>query len=1301
MNFAKKVFSGFVSLTTIAWSVTAGALALPNAASAATLMQGDLIKASGPAVYYYAADQKRYVFPNEKTYFSWFRDFSSVKTISDAEMAAILIGGNATMRPGTKLVKITTDPKVYAVTLGGMLHWVQSEAVATSLYGSGWASRVVDVPDAFFVNYSVGAPVSTPVHPDGSLIKYAGDSTMYVVWGGMKRRVVSESVWASNGFDMSNVVETTIAYPNGTDVSSRECQLADVIALCSGTTTPVGGNVTVSLASDTPAGVTVPRNASSVMLAKYNFMAGTNAATITGLRIRRIGVGATSDLSNVYLYDGNGTRLTTGRTINSSTQTVEFNNLNISVPAGQTKSLVLVGDFNVAASVTGGQHSFELSDAASVVISGTGATVSGSFPVRGNVFTVGTTQAGRLDVQKGTTPTNPNIGAADAEIANFKLTANTNDIEVRRVTLLQAGDVSNSDLSNFTLYQGSTVVATAAATSGDKIVLNFNPPYLITNGTTRTFSLHAKIAGRANRTIKTYVEYTTDVYAIDRLYNSGASVCIANSACGITPGFDGSGTDYSLVTTQGGQLTVAFNGPTTSNVAKGSQDTVLFKFSLTSPDNALEIRKLNFRVESTDGGSVYNGTTEFLRDIKVKNLDTGATVAGPQAITTSSTSANFSLSDSFNIQAGQTMNLAITTDLANSTDAVFVNHMYRACLTNSTCSAGSIFGSSDVRIVDTGEFLDTSKIVPNSFIAGNVLTVKASSLSVALAATPVSATAVKKQQMIPSVGLVFTAGAQSDVMVRSVILTGRGNTAGTYTLAAFKDVVTSCALFDGDTQVGLSRAPDTTTGQMNITNINLTIPRGTSKTLVAKCTADSTVAQAGGDLYSVGIAADADVTADDSDSNTIVADVNAATEGNAGATPSLVQTVKNGGVVTLQPESMRQSTIVVADGSTWQNLAQFKATAQFEAAQIERLVVTSTGEAANFGKVAVVVGGTVMNGPAADPGDSLSGGNSVFKDVDLTTNPVIVPKDGSVTFQLWAKLNPVQSSSSVSGATTGVARSGASVKLGLAYNIQTGEYDANYANKFNVRFIGQASGDRLYADSAANVVGNTFVVRKAKPVVTRQVPSTTTLSNGAPQDLYRMQIASEGPSIAVKRIVWEFSKSGNTVLSNFRIRKGTSEFAAADASITDGTGAFNLYSGNIAAATTTGRVIVTFTNEETITGSGAVYTLAATPSSSAPGDNVSFTPARDLTQAVVTGYLQDGLVALNGTNLYGGNGTVSGNLDTGAAPSAGVATNPGTFVWSDNSEVPHSSLDGNNAGSRDWTNDVYVDDLTQSQSLTR
>ena len=118
-----------------------------------------LIKSSDNAAVYYLTGGKRYAFPNEKVFFSWYADFSNVVTVSSVELAGYSLGGNVTYRPGVRLVKIQTDPKVYAVSRYGTLRWITSEAIASSLYGQAWNALVHDVPDAFFVNYTIGSPV--------------------------------------------------------------------------------------------------------------------------------------------------------------------------------------------------------------------------------------------------------------------------------------------------------------------------------------------------------------------------------------------------------------------------------------------------------------------------------------------------------------------------------------------------------------------------------------------------------------------------------------------------------------------------------------------------------------------------------------------------------------------------------------------------------------------------------------------------------------------------------------------------------------------------------------------------------------------------------------------------------------------------------------------------------------------------------------------------------------------------------------------------------------------------------------
>lgn len=127
---------------------------------AATVSSGTLIKASGPAVYYFSTDSKRYAFPDQSTYSSWYTDFSGVQTLSDTDLAQIPFGGVVTIRPGSRMVKIQTDPRVYAVARGGILRWVQTEALARALYGEQWNRQVSDVPDAFFTNYRIQAEIA-------------------------------------------------------------------------------------------------------------------------------------------------------------------------------------------------------------------------------------------------------------------------------------------------------------------------------------------------------------------------------------------------------------------------------------------------------------------------------------------------------------------------------------------------------------------------------------------------------------------------------------------------------------------------------------------------------------------------------------------------------------------------------------------------------------------------------------------------------------------------------------------------------------------------------------------------------------------------------------------------------------------------------------------------------------------------------------------------------------------------------------------------------------------------------------
>lgn len=112
------------------------------------------------AVYYVGSDGLRHAFPNSKTYFSWYCDFNGVIEISAKDLASIGLGRNIPYRSGSKLVKFTTDAKVYLITQNAELRAIPDEAFAATLFGANWNKLVDDISDAFYLDYTFGKALS-------------------------------------------------------------------------------------------------------------------------------------------------------------------------------------------------------------------------------------------------------------------------------------------------------------------------------------------------------------------------------------------------------------------------------------------------------------------------------------------------------------------------------------------------------------------------------------------------------------------------------------------------------------------------------------------------------------------------------------------------------------------------------------------------------------------------------------------------------------------------------------------------------------------------------------------------------------------------------------------------------------------------------------------------------------------------------------------------------------------------------------------------------------------------------------
>jgi hypothetical protein len=126
-------------------------------------VSGKLIKESGsPAVYVASSDGLIYAFPGEGQFRSWYSDFRSLRTYPKGSLTGLLKGGNVLYRPGSRLIKTASSPRVYKVAEGGVLQWVTSADIFLQVYGSEWNRKIDTIPDAQLADYAFGTSINDP-----------------------------------------------------------------------------------------------------------------------------------------------------------------------------------------------------------------------------------------------------------------------------------------------------------------------------------------------------------------------------------------------------------------------------------------------------------------------------------------------------------------------------------------------------------------------------------------------------------------------------------------------------------------------------------------------------------------------------------------------------------------------------------------------------------------------------------------------------------------------------------------------------------------------------------------------------------------------------------------------------------------------------------------------------------------------------------------------------------------------------------------------------------------------------------
>ncbi len=929
----KALVLSVMSITVLSMSM----LAVPFTAGAAA-QAGDLIKMDGlSSVYYLGDDGKRYVFPNESTYFSWYADFSSVVTIPQSELEGYPLGKNVTVRSGTKLIKITTNPNVYAVGPAGVLYLVPDEATAEALYGADWAGRVVDIADSFFTNYDTsGADLSSSAFPTGSLVKYDGGADVYRVNDdGTVSKVADEAAFNANGFNWDDVLDTALAVPTtGDEITGADSDIMDVAQGGQGSgqvvTPGAGTGLTVALSSDTPASGNIPAGSPNEFLVVDLTASNDGPVSVNTITLAAYDLGDSTYIDSVTFYR-DGLKVGTSKNMTSD-RIASFNfSTPIEVGAGETVSLTVKATIE-----TGQTGNFAIGVASASAVTTNGATVSGSFPVQGNTLSiVGGVTIGSVALSAiGTTNTTNDFGEDNVLLAEFNLTASDEPIIWESARFKNAGTNNTDIVSNLRILVDGDEVATAAGIV-DKYVDFSMGNFLIAKNDNVSVEVYGDLGiGNVGNTVDLYIDDAADFQLIGQDYGYGVLI---DDITSLDQSDDGI-----IVTLAAGDFIIDMDKSATpaKDVKGDSNDVVLATINMTSNG---ENATLNSITETGVGNFYIAGTgleCAEIENIEMRDVDSGVvyditetastTVAGTGGCT-------LSMTDEISFVQGVTRTFEVRVDIQGTNDANGIDDNDKLQVALGSAAMDVRGDESDADITD---------ITPSS-ISSSVATAKDASLTW-------TTTALTNKTIVP--------GAEDVVIYQA---TAEAGDSSDVTLTAVQIDVTSGLTFDDNNvaqldlylndQLLASKSNNITndgaaTGYINFTSLNTanrTIAAGTVANVVLKATFASSFSSTG--VFNLGIEdGAANVVAKDSDNNNVAESVTNVNIASRAVTLADTGTLKVELDVTDQKANA--NTIVLAGGTETSGdkyVGKLKFTTANESVKVKTLVLGNHGTAAD------------------------------------------------------------------------------------------------------------------------------------------------------------------------------------------------------------------------------------------------------------------------------------------------------------------------------------------------------------------
>ena len=257
----------------------------------------------------------------------------------------------------------------------------------------------------------------------------------------------------------------------------------------------------MNAASPAGNGQEIPGLATAV-LAMYDVTATSGDLLVDNLTLQRIGLGSDNAVNFVAMYTLDGSRVSNSQSFNNDDEAFISLNPKVTVPAGTTKTFVVVAQVGDSSVASNEEFAMRL-----VQFNG-----SCDANVEAGSFEVAAINAAEIKIEEDGNIDDVDLGEMGAEVATFTIdNEDDSDVFITAVTLRDQQNNADDNLANFVLSHNGTTLATTAMANGRYLTFQLTTPFQIDDGDSEDFEVYADVIDGAGDMISFVVERALDV----------------------------------------------------------------------------------------------------------------------------------------------------------------------------------------------------------------------------------------------------------------------------------------------------------------------------------------------------------------------------------------------------------------------------------------------------------------------------------------------------------------------------------------------------------------------------------------------------------------------------------------------------------------------------------------------------------------------------------------------------------------------------------------------------------------------